>query len=182
MNNQQICIEFNGSNLTIEDIVMVALQKSDVSLSQDSKFKNKINKGVVFLDNLLKEEGIIYGVTTGYGDSCSTPVPKNLIEKLPKNLYIFHSCGMGDVFTPVQTRAILAVRLTSLARGFSGVRYELLEYFILLLKNNINPRIPQEGSVGASGDLTPLSYIAAVIAGEGQVLYKNTFQDTRKNL
>ena len=90
----------------------------------------------------------------------------------------FHGCGLGSHFDAHQTRAILAVRLTSLARGFSGVRYKLLQQLATLLTLDILPQMPQEGSVGASGDLTPLSYLAAVLAGERDVLYQGERQST----
>jgi histidine ammonia-lyase len=172
-------IEFNGSNISIEDVADIALQQSTVSLSNGDKFKARIEKGVAFLDSLLEEEGMIYGVTTGYGDSCTTGIPSHLVEQLPKHLYTFHGCGLGDIFNDVETRAILAVRLTSLARGYSGVRYRLLTQLVTLLQHDILPRIPQEGSVGASGDLTPLSYVAAVLAGGRQVRFKGELKSTK---
>ena len=169
---------FSGQFRTIEDIVAVAQQQSHAVLSDDSAFRLRINKGASFLDTLLKEEGLIYGVTTGYGDSCTTSIPAHLVEQLPTHLYTFHGCGLGDIFSTEQTRAILATRLNSLVQGYSGVRYELLQQLELLLKHDILPVIPQEGSVGASGDLTPLSYIAAVLCGEREVIYKGQRQAT----
>src|SRR5262249_45089202 len=118
---------------------------------------------------VLKEEGVIYGVTTGYGDSCTTSVQPELVAELPRHLYTFHGCGLGDYLTPTQTRAVIGTRLVSLCKGFSGVSVELLEQLVRLLDHDILPRIPCEGSVGASGDLTPLSYLAAVLCGEGEV-------------
>jgi histidine ammonia-lyase len=169
---------FSGKSLTIEDIVAVALQKSTAKLDDSPAFKQRIDKGAQFLDTLLKEEGLIYGVTTGYGDSCTRSVPPNLVEALPEHLYTFHGCGLGDVFSPEQSRAILAVRLNSLAQGFSGVRYKLLQQLEALLMHDILPVIPQEGSVGASGDLTPLSYVAAVLCGEREVFYQGERKKT----
>lgn len=170
---------FDGSAISIEQINDVAQQRSAASLGTSEKFVEKINKGVRFLDSLLEEEGVIYGVTTGYGDSCTTMIPKNLVLELPKHLYTFHGCGLGDVFDPVSSRAIVAARLNSLVQGVSGVRYELLQQLERLLKNDILPVIPQEGSVGASGDLTPLSYIAAVLCGEREVFYKGERRGTK---
>ncbi|CAG7857798.1 histidine ammonia-lyase [biofilm metagenome] len=167
--NTLIC--FNGDALTIEAIGKIAKQQTQVELSTQADFVERIDKGALFVDKLLAEQGYVYGVTTGFGDSGSVTVPLHLTDNLSKNLYTFHGCGLGDYFDAEQTRAILAARLTSLACGYSGVRYRLLQQLALLLQHDIRPLIPQEGSVGASGDLTPLSYLAAVLAGERDVMY-----------
>jgi histidine ammonia-lyase len=165
-------VVFDGQRVTIAEICQIANQHATVELGQQPEFIERIDKGARFIDTLLKEEGFVYGVTTGYGDSCTVSIPLHLVEQLPKQLYTFHGCGLGNHFDVKQTRAILAVRLTSLARGYSGVRYKLLQQLTELLQHDILPLIPQEGSVGASGDLTPLSYVAAVLAGERDVFYQ----------
>jgi len=171
-------IVFDGQPLSIEDICLLARQQSKPVLSQDPDFVSRIDKGARFVDTLLKEQGFVYGVTTGYGDSCTVSIPLDLVGELPRHLYTFHGCGLGQHFDEQQTRAILAVRLNSLAQGFSGVRYRLLQQLATLLQQDILPLIPQEGSVGASGDLTPLSYVAAVLAGEREVIYEQQRQAT----
>ena len=177
--NNDITIVFNGQPITIEDICLIAGQQAHVELSTQTDFITRIDKGALFIDTLLKEQGFVYGVTTGYGDSCTVSVSLQLVDELSRNLYTFHGCGLGSHFDAQQTRAILAVRLTSLARGFSGVRYKLLQHITTLITQDILPLIPQEGSVGASGDLTPLSYLAAVLAGEREVMYQGERQATR---
>lgn len=164
-------IIFDGQRLEIEAICQIA-QQASVALSTAPEFVARINQGAEVLEQLLASQGYIYGVTTGFGDSCSIAVPLSLVDLLPQQLYTFHGCGMGDYFSAAATRAIIAVRLASLAQGFSGVRYCLLQQLTLLLQHDILPLIPQEGSVGASGDLTPLSYVAAVVAGEREVYYQ----------
>lgn len=163
---------FGGEHLTIEDVVVVAHSNADVGLSAQTGFKERIQNGADFIDQLLKEDGVIYGVTTGYGDSCTVSIPPELIEELPAHLIRFHGCGLGDYFDRTAGRAIVATRLASLCQGYSGVSYGLLEQLMLLLENDIVPRIPEEGSVGASGDLTPLSYVAAVLTGEREVYFQ----------
>ncbi len=88
---------------------------------------------------------------------------------MPLNLLRYHGCGTGEPFSAAESRAIVAVRAASLSRGYSGVRLALLERLCALVQNDIVPVIPQEGSVGASGDLTPLSYVAAALVGEREV-------------
>ncbi|PCJ35508.1 MAG: histidine ammonia-lyase [Cellvibrionales bacterium] len=171
-------VTFDGSPLTIENIVDIALQKQAAQLSPDSQFRRSISKGSEFLERLLVEDGAIYGVTTGYGDSCTVAIPTDLIAELPKHLYTFHGCGMGQTLSPPMTRAVLATRMASLCQGYSGVSVELLEQLALLLAHDILPLIPEEGSVGASGDLTPLSYVAAVLCGERKVYFQGETRET----
>jgi len=168
----QQTVTFGEGNLSIEDILALAKREKQAALSSDPAFIHKIESGWKFLEKLLKEDGVIYGVTTGYGDSCTVSVPTSLAYDLPVHLTRFHGCGLGDHFDQEQAFGIIAVRITSLARGYSGVRKDLLDQLILLLNKGIAPRIPQEGSVGASGDLTPLSYVAATLIGERDVIYQ----------
>ena len=170
MNNKTIC--FGDGELTIEDILCLARRVKPAELSNNPDFIRKIDAGWKFLEQLLKEDGVIYGVTTGYGDSCTVTVPTELAYELPVHLTRFHGCGLGDYFNEQESLGIVAARIASLARGYSGVRKQLLEQLVLLLNEGIAPLIPQEGSVGASGDLTPLSYVAAVLIGEREVIYQ----------
>ncbi|WP_413112151.1 HAL/PAL/TAL family ammonia-lyase [Thaumasiovibrio sp. DFM-14] len=171
-------IEFGAERLRIEDVVSIA-NGANASLPTHPDFTNKIDRGVAFLDRLLKQEGVIYGVTTGYGDSCTVAIPPELVDTLPLHLTRFHGCGLGDDLTHSQARAVMATRLCSLAQGVSGVSHQLLSQIVTLINQDIAPRIPQEGSVGASGDLTPLSYLAAALIGEREVLYKGEIVATK---
>lgn len=169
-------IQFGAERLTIEDIIALS-QAADsgvpaqAQLSNDPTLRARIDAGTRFLDTLLKEDGVIYGVTTGYGDSCTVSVPAHLVHELPIHLTRFHGCGLGEHFDAPTTRAILATRLCSLTQGYSGVSWELLERLTLMLNQSMLPLIPQEGSVGASGDLTPLSYVAGALIGEREVWF-----------
>ncbi|WP_024296881.1 HAL/PAL/TAL family ammonia-lyase [Methylomicrobium lacus] len=163
---------FDGHPLSIEDIGRITHRQAFAELSRAPAFVDRIDKGARFIETLLNEQGFVYGVTTGFGDSCTIPIPLEWVNELSRHLYTFHGCGLGEHFSAEETRAILAVRLNSLAQGYSGVRYLLLLRLAALLEHDILPLIPKEGSVGASGDLTPLSYVAAVLAGEREVLYQ----------
>lgn len=164
-------ITFGQGRLTIEDVAAIA-QGAKATLNNAVEFTAKIDRGVAFLERLLKEEGVIYGVTTGYGDSCTVAIPPQLVEELPLHLTRFHGCGLGKILTHEQARAVLATRLCSLSQGVSGVSHDLLNQIVTLINHDISPRIPEEGSVGASGDLTPLSYLAAALVGEREVIYQ----------
>jgi len=170
-------VEFGHGYLSIEDIVDVGFGRKGVELSSKNGFSGRINRGAEFLERLLVEDGVIYGVTTGFGDSCTVAVPLDLVDELPLHLVRFHGCGLGEHFSHEQTLAIMATRLSSLCQGYSGVRMALLEQLATFINRDITPLIPQEGSVGASGDLTPLSYLAAALIGERDVLYQGTVTD-----
>lgn len=171
-------ITFDSQPLRIEDVVAIALQQQPVQLSQAPEFLQRIARGSEFLDRLLVEDGEIYGVTTGYGDSCTVSIPPHLVTELPKQLYTFHGCGLGNMLSPTMARAVLAARMASLCQGFSGVSVALLTQLETLFQHDIMPVIPEEGSVGASGDLTPLSYVAAVLCGEREVYFRGETRAT----
>jgi histidine ammonia-lyase len=165
-------IEIGKDRLTIEDVIRVSKRECAVTLVQSKEFEKKIEEGARFLDEVLTElHGKIYGVTTGYGDSCTETVAPNHYDDLPVYLTRFHGCGLGNHFDAETTRAIMLVRLNTLAQGFSGVSMKLLRYIAAFIEHDVLPLIPQEGSVGASGDLTPLSYLAGALIGERDVLY-----------
>lgn len=174
--NKQVI--FGATWIGIGDVMKIAKDKTTVKLNDTLKFKNKINLGVQLLEDTLKKEGVIYGVTTGVGDSCDRQIASDLIHEFPKQLIRNHGCGLGRYFSHPQSRAIMAVRLCSLAKGFSGATFSLLQQIVKLLNQDIAPLIPEEGSVGASGDLTPLSYLAAVLMGERQVYFQGKITKT----
>lgn len=178
MATEKTHITFGQSFITIEDINHLAEGRKKATLNAAPSFKSTIDQGADFLKNLLKEDGVIYGVTTGYGDSVTEQVALENVDELPLHLTRFHGCGLGDIFSVEQTRAILGARLASLSQGYSGVSWRLLQQLETLLSHDIMPRIPQEGSVGASGDLTPLSYVAAVLIGERDVAFQGKTQTT----
>ncbi|QNB00325.1 histidine ammonia-lyase [Massilia sp. Se16.2.3] len=166
----QRTVRFDRERLALEDIVDIARGSARPELSMDPSYRAMVQRGADFLDRLLREDGAIYGVTTGYGDSCTVDVPLSLVSELPHHLYTYHGVGLGAFLTPAQTRAVMGARLASLSKGFSGVSVGLLEQIVRLFDAGILPMIPSEGSVGASGDLTPLSHLAAVLCGEREVL------------
>ena len=155
--------------ISIEDVVDLAQQRASLRLEDSPAFRERVTRGAELLDRILEEDGVIYGVTTGYGDSCTVDVPADLAWELPIHLTRFHGCGMGRHLSVEASRAVLVARLTSLCRGYSGVSLPLLELLADFVNKNVVPLIPEEGSVGASGDLTPLSYVAAALIGERQV-------------
>ncbi|HRE11649.1 MAG TPA: aromatic amino acid lyase, partial [Ignavibacteria bacterium] len=105
----------------------------------------------------IKNDEVIYGVTTGFGEFKDVKIPQKDIEKLQHNLIISHAAGVGEPLPKNIVRLMLLLRINSLVRGYSGVRLELVEQLIKLFNSGITAYIPSQGSVGSSGDLAPLS-------------------------
>ncbi|WP_342595392.1 aromatic amino acid ammonia-lyase [Salinicola lusitanus] len=165
-------VVFGPEPLSIDAIDALSKRRVTSCLDADPQWRERIDRGAAVVDGLLDREGQIYGITTGYGDSCVTAIPLAQVAALPRQLYTFHGCGLGRFLEPEAARAVLAARLQSLCQGVSGVRFELLERLHACLREDLLPRIPEEGSVGASGDLTPLSYVAAMLCGEREVIWR----------
>ena len=160
-----------GRQLSIED-VCAASRGAPLALQDDAAFRGRIERGAKILADAIASGRIVYGVNTGYGDSCTVTIPDEVVAQLPAHLVRYHGCGLGDYFDEQAGLAILVTRLNSLAAGFSGVRYDVLQQIEGLIRHRIVPLIPEEGSVGASGDLTPLSYVAAALVGDRDVMHQ----------
>ena len=154
----------------IEQLVAAARGELLVELERDAKFRERLEAGRRALEQALADGRPVYGVTTGVGASVTTQVPPEERPQMALNLLRFHGCGTGRRLDAEAAAGVLVARLVSLARGYSGVRPVVLERLCELLERRILPCIPEEGSVGASGDLTPLSYLAALLVGEREAL------------
>ena len=165
-------ITIGNRQITIGELAEVAYGKAEVALCADRDYRERISDNVAFLREIIKGPMPIYGTTTGFGASCVQYLPEEHARQLQRQLIRYHRCGTGQTFSPEQTTAIMVARLVSLARGYSGVSYLLLETLTQMINCRITPLVPVEGSVGASGDLTPLAYIAAAMSGEGEVRWQ----------
>ena len=166
-------VELGAAPLSIADVETVATRRARISVSRDPSVQGRLERGSKTLEQLISDNSRVYGVNTGFGDSCETEIPLESRDDLPLNLVRFHGCGTGLHFSPEEAAAIVVARLGSLVGGASGVRPLLLDRICQLLNEGLLPRIPCEGSVGASGDLTPLSYLAAVLMGEREIIMPN---------
>ena len=169
-------VEISGKHIDFEQLS----KAESVRISDDAAFRKKMEDSHAFLLHEIEKGKPIYGVTTGYGESGKNYSAFEEAKELQKNLFRFHGCGVGEYLTPEECKHVLLIRLTSLSKGYSGVTTNLLERMAMLYNKNIIPVIPSQGSVGASGDLTPLSYIAAAIAGEREVYYKGEIRRTEE--
>lgn len=159
--------------VSLEQIVSVARGKAKVQLSSKKDFTGRMKRSQAMLKKSLQDGVAIYGVNTGYGRSCGKRIPSHDGLKKIANPLPFHGCGTGEPIGIPETRAAMLCRMISLASGYSGVSIRLLQQLEFFLNSGITPIVPCEGSVGASGDLTPLSYIAACLAGERDVFFQS---------
>ncbi|MDQ2069989.1 HAL/PAL/TAL family ammonia-lyase [Natronospira bacteriovora] len=165
-------LEIGGRDLAVASLDAVARRRVSVSLSADEGFRDRIRQGAARVSEIIASGRQVYGISTGFGDSCTVSIPADQLHVLPLNLTRYHGCGMGEYLSDEAVRATMLARVNSLARGVSGVRLELLENLVRLLQEDVLPMMPAEGSVGASGDLTPLSYLAATLLGEREVRHQ----------
>ena len=156
--------------LSIDDLVALATGARSPALASGARDRMKRSADIVA--RLHERGGDIYGVTTSVGGSVGTRVPPERSADLSLNLLRMHGVGTGRIFNEVEAAAVVTARLSTLAGGMSGVRPEIAERLVELLDARVLPRIPSEGSVGASGDLTPLSYLAAMLVGEREVSFR----------
>lgn len=152
-------------------------EASSIEISNNEEFTTFINHTHDFMMDTIKQGKPIYGITTGYGDAGRNYVNYEDAAKLQTNLFRFHGCGIGVNLSYEVCRYAVICRTISLSKARSGVSLNLLHRLEMLIEKDIIPVIPSQGSVGASGDLTPLSYIAAVVAGEREVYYKGEIKD-----
>jgi histidine ammonia-lyase len=164
-------LKINGEDLNLESVWDVAHKGVNVSLGEEALVKVLESRQVI--DEIIKGDETHYGINTGFGALSSIGISKDQLIKLQKNIVRSHSVGVGQPFTIPETRAILLLRANALSRGHSGVRPVVIEKILEFLNKNINPVIPGQGSVGASGDLAPLAHVALSLMGEGEVIYQD---------
>lgn len=158
-------ILLNGSNLTNE--LAKNINDNSVQIGLTPASRKNINRSRKVIEDWIKNDEVIYGVTTGFGEFKDVKIPQKDVEQLQHNLIISHSAGVGEPLPKNIVRLMLLLRINSLAKGFSGVRLELVEQLIKIFNLGITAYIPSQGSVGSSGDLAPLSHLASLVIGEG---------------
>ncbi len=163
-------VVLTGNDLTVEDIVAIGIGDKRVEIDPGALARCRASRD--FLASEVGARRVIYGVNTSFGPMCNKIIADADIEALQINLIKSHAAGLGDPLKPYIALAVLAVRLNTLAKGFSGVRTELVTLMANMVNAGIAPFIPECGSVGASGDLVHLAHTALAIIGDGQVFYK----------
>jgi len=170
----------DGKSLTISDIVNVARNGYKVEI--DPNAKKLITECADSVMQWVDEGRVVYGVTTGFGDLATVVIPSDQCRQLQENLLMSHACGFGEALHEDYVRAIMLLRINTLTRGYSGISLPTLTQLVNYLNLGIHPVIPRQGSVGASGDLCPLSHLAITLIGLGDVVYKGQKMPTLEAL
>jgi histidine ammonia-lyase len=160
-------VEINGEGLSLQDFRAVVLHRADVRLSADAR--SRVQRSREAVEGALASDRAIYGVTTGFGDLATVRIPPDRLLDLQRRLLLSHAAGVGAPLPDAIVRGMLLLRANALARGYSGVRVEVIERLLDHLRHDLLPVVPERGSVGASGDLAPLAHLALPLIGEGLV-------------
>src|SRR5215469_7291243 len=159
-----------GQALTPSEIEAVAAAGCRVEIGMVAMGKVKESRSLI--EGILGAGETVYGVNTGFGKLADVRVPGDKLAELQINLVRSHAGGVGEPLSEAESRAMVVLRANVLAKGFSGVRPELLELLVAMVNAGVHPVIPEKGSVGASGDLAPLAHLALVVVGEGEAFYR----------
>lgn len=160
----------DSSPLTLNQVHEVARHHHPVALAETAR--QRMIDGRAVVEKIVQEQRVTYGINTGFGSLSRVTIPPDDVRKMQRNLVRSHAAGVGAVLPSDIVRAMLVILAASLARGYSGVRVEIVETLIAMLNADVLPVVPSRGSVGASGDLAPLAHIASVLIGEGQAYYQ----------
>lgn len=159
-------VTLDGHSLSIVDVVAVARHNASVSIAPSALVGVAASRRAV--EAAIARGDTIYGVNTGFGKLAHVRIPADQLRQLQVNLIRSHASGVGDPLSPEAVRAMMLLRANVLLRGTSGVRAALPELIVAMLNRGVHPRVPSQGSVGASGDLAPLAHLALAMMGEGE--------------
>jgi histidine ammonia-lyase len=160
-------VVLDGHGLTIEDVFAVAVRSAPVLLAPSARERAAATRRHV--EALAARNAVAYGVTTGFGKLSDVSIPPDRLAELQVNLVRSHASGVGPLLPEREVRAMMLLRANVIATGYTGARPELAELLIEMLNAGLHPAIPEQGSVGASGDLAPLAHLALALIGEGDL-------------
>src|SRR5437016_12065285 len=163
-------VALSGNDLTFPQLYDVALGGEQVQLTASAIERMSASRAVV--ERLVASGETAYGINTGFGKLASVRISPEQVRQLQVNLVRSHASGVGAPLSENETRALMVLRANALAKGLSGVRPRVVEMLCQMLNAKVQPVIPSQGSVGASGDLAPLAHLAQVIIGEGQAMFR----------
>ena len=163
-------IELDGQSLTIEEAISVANGKNTAVLANSARSRMEESRAGV--EQIIDSGQVVYGINTGFGAMSSVRIAGDDLEQLQTNLIKSHACGVGDLMDPEHVLLMMIFRANSLAKGVSGIRPKIVDLLLAMVNNGIAPVIPRIGSLGASGDLAPLSHMSLAILGDGQSMVR----------
>jgi histidine ammonia-lyase len=167
----------NGNDLSFDDLRQVVYERRTVTLAGDAR--EKVNAARAVVDKLLRENRVAYAVNTGVGKLSDVHIEPAQNRQLQLNLIRSHASGVGEPLSREETRAMMLLRANSLAKGFSGVRGDVIDCLCAMLNHGVHPMVPSQGSVGASGDLAPLAHLALTMIGEGEAVFESARPEGR---
>ncbi|UXV32263.1 histidine ammonia-lyase [Mammaliicoccus sciuri] len=170
----------NGKDLTIQDIKRFLKEDGQISISEEALVN--VRKSRETVEKIIKNKETIYGITTGFGLFSDVLIEKEKYNDLQVNLIRSHSCGTGKPFPDNVSLIMMVLRLNTMLKGHSGVTEKLVSLLVEFINRRIIPVIPEQGSLGASGDLAPLSHLALALIGEGDVHYKGETRNAKEVL
>lgn len=168
----------DGDNLTLEQFIDVVRNDYKVELTKEAA--GKVKKSRQLVDKFVDEERVVYGITTGFGKFSDVNITKDETTTLQRNLIISHACGVGNPLDEEAVRGVMLLRANALAKGYSGIRLSTLNTLIDMLNKRVHPIIPEKGSLGASGDLAPLSHMVLTMLGEGEANFNGEILSGRE--
>jgi histidine ammonia-lyase len=161
-------LHINGNDLTLGEVHEVAAQRRPVLLSADAR--EVVDRARAVVEDIVASDKVAYAITTGVGKLSDVRIAGHQIRELQVNLVRSHAAGVGEPLSVAEARAMMLLRANSLAKGCSGVRAVVIDTLCEMLNRGVNPFVPSQGSVGASGDLAPLAHLALVLIGEGECI------------
>ena len=173
-------VSLDGHHLTLDEFVAVARFGAKVELREEAR--RAMQKSRDLAEKIMQEHRVAYGITTGFGDFATVAVPEEMSSQLSNNLILSHCVGTGEPYSEEVVRGMMLLRANALCVGVSGVRPLLVEKLLELLNKGVSPWIPQKGSLGASGDLAPLSHMGLVLLGLGRAYYRGELLSGREAL
>ncbi len=156
--------------LTLNDLRQIS--RRHVKLSLDFSAIPAIHASTQVVNDVITEDRTVYGINTGFGLLANTRIAVQDLENLQRSIVLSHAAGIGALMEDKTVKVVMALKVNSLARGFSGIRLQVIEALITLINKEVYPCIPKKGSVGASGDLAPLAHMSTILLGEGKARYK----------
>ena len=163
-------VVIDGNSLTLDDAVALSLGMAYGVVSDGSKRSMYASR--LAIEQIIESDDVIYGINTGFGAMSSVRIEGNDLEELQTNLIKSHACGIGELMQPEHVLLMMVFRANSLAKGVSGIRPEIVEMLVEMVNSGIAPVIPRIGSLGASGDLAPLSHMSLALLGEGECMIR----------
>jgi len=156
--------------MSLEDLAAIARKGARIRLARESEERLRSTRRLV--EQWVEQGRTVYGVTTGFGALSDVSISKKETKQLQKNILMSHAAGVGNILDDETVRAVMALRIKDLARGHSGIRLETVRQLTEFLNRGIYPVVPEQGSVGASGDLAPLAHLSLVLIGQGEAVYR----------